>query len=152
MKDKQGILRGGCTVCPCTEYIREDKQRCKNCNHVPTKHKAVGQRNDTNYFSDWESEENLEHAGEGYNVTPPNVVKAWDNTGKDLALGQDNPDFYHCQFPGCYDMAYFDLNTGQYTSIYCYNHLSTTSVTNCNMAPNVSFVHPQPDMMFTNSG
>ena len=44
MKDKQGILRGRCTVCNCTEYITpKDKLRCRTCNHVPAKHEDVGQ-------------------------------------------------------------------------------------------------------------
>ena len=153
MKDKQGILRGGCTVCPCTEYIRdsirENKQRCKNCDHVPTKHNAVGRSDETNDSCDWESEENLEPAGEIDNVTPPNVIHAWDSLGKDS--WENNSDFYNCQFPGRNDMANFEQNTRQYNSVYGYNHLSTASVTN--RAPaDVLSMHPQPHTMLIDSG
>ena len=156
MKDKQGILRRGCTVCPCTEYIRdsirENNQRCKNCDHVPTKHNAVrdavGRSDETNDSCDWESEENLEPAGEVDNVTPSNVIHAWDSLGKDSWEG--NSDFYNCQFPGRNDLTNFDQNTRQYNSVYGYNHLSTVSVTNG--FPIVLSTHPQPHAMLIDSG
>ena len=130
---------------------------------MPTKHEVVRQRNDLNDSSDasdnevqWESEVTLESAGQGNNVRPPNVVEAWDDTGgddfgtaEDTAV-VDNSDFLRCHFPGCNDVANFDLNIGQYTSLYCYNHLSTTPV--ANGVSNVPSLLPQPDMMATNPG
>ena len=143
MRDKRGILRGRCTVCHCTEYISEGKLKCKKCSHVPTKHEVLGQ-DDVNDLSDgsdnevqWESVENLKSVGQvklGNTVT---VVKAWDSTtrysGEDFSesavvFNSEDSKFTHfpqqCQFPGCNDVANFDLNTRKYTSVYCYNHLS----------------------------
>ena len=161
MKDKQGILRGRCTVCSCTEYVTpKDKLRCKNCNHVPTKHEVVrvGQIHDVNdsLCSDnedeveWESVVSLDSAGQ-FNLRSTNVVEAWssawsDPGGDDFSGSSivESSGFLYCQIPGCSDVASFDLNTRQYTSIYCYNHLSTVPVTNA--VSNVPSVSPQPDM------
>ena len=67
-----------------------------------------------------------------------------DDKGKNS--GKDKSNLYSCQFPGYNNMANFDLNTRQHNS---YN-LSTVSVTN--VAPNVSTIHPQLDMMPIDSG
>ena len=164
MKDKQGILRGRCTVCNCTEYITpKDKLRCRTCNHVPAKHEDVGQIgqihdvNDSlcsNYEDevDWESVVSLESAGQ-FNFRSANVVEAWSGPGGDDLSGTsaESSSFLYCHIPGCNDVASFDLNTRQYTSVYCYNHLSTAPVTNA--VSNVPSVpHLQPNMMATNSG
>ena len=136
MRDKRGILRGRCTVCYCTEYISEGQLKCKNCNHVPTKHEVLGQ-DDVNDLSDgsdnevqWESVENLKSVGQVDEVKLGNtvtVVKAWESAVvyTDLEDSKFTQFLQQCQFPGCNDVANFDLNTREYTSVYCYDHLST---------------------------
>lgn len=153
MKDKQGISRGRCTVCSCTEYITpKGKVRCKNCDHAPTKHEAARLRHDDcNDASDdeaqWESVKQLEPASP-FSSRSGNVVLAWDGTGLNTAPGgtadfSNNSGILRCQFPGCSDVANFDLNTGQYTSTYCHNHLSAgPPITNDDYN-----VPPQSDMM-----
>ena len=166
MKDKQGILRGRCTVCNCTEYITpKDKLRCRTCNHVPAKHEDVGQlRGQIHDVNDprslcsndedeveWESVVSLESAGQ-FNFRSANVVEAWSGLGGDDSVVEGS-SFLYCQIPGCNDMATFDLNTRQYTSVYCYNHSSTMPVTNAvSNVPFMPSIPSQPNMIITNSG
>ena len=127
MRDKRGILRGGCTICHCTEYISEGQLKCKKCNHVPAKHEDLGAdlgQDDVNDYSD-SSDNEVQ-------------LEAWDDMARNSGIFSATGVVYnsedsgfthrprHCQFPGCNDVANFDLNTREYTSVYCYNHLSTT--------------------------
>ena len=172
MRDKQGVLRGRCTQCNCPEYITpQDKVRCQNCNHAPTKHEShdgvgasysyAGQgnnvMNDSDYYDtkddvQWEGTVNLPSVSSShFSSRPANVGQAWeDDRGGPYFPGGgtfNNSGVLLCEFPGCSDTRDFDLNTGQYTSQFCYNHLSTGPIIR---APHIvpSFT-PQADPSFT---
>ena len=142
MKDKQGILRGQCTVCECTEYDVSSRGRikCEACGHVPTKHKKI---EDNSSDSD----------GDSHYVNSVDLVSA-SFDGLASNLGQQPPvqqacsdkdvesdgvshkgnnssgiSVTTCQIPGCTKMASYNLNTGQYNSIYCFNHMSVIPTT-----------------------
>jgi len=131
MKDKQGILRGQCTVCECTEYdvSSRGKIKCESCGHAPTKHQKI-ENNSSD--SDDNSHYDLDLVSAGLDgLTSPVLQACSDIVHMDVESdGVAQVDYLSdifittCQIPGCSKMASYDLNTGQYNSIYCFNHLS----------------------------
>ena len=176
MRDKQGVLRGRCTECSCSEYITpQDKVRCQNCNHAPTKHEGVGAtyssvgQGNSDYYDtkddiQWESTVNLpsvspSHFSSGPAIARANYGQAWeeDGSGPYFSGGGtfDNSGVLLCEFPGCSGTRDFDPNTGQYTSQFCYNHLSAVPIARapCNVPSftpqaNPSYM-PQADPSYT---
>jgi len=145
MKDKQGILRGQCTVCECTEYDVSSRGRikCEACGHVPTKHKKIEDNS-----SDSDGYENLVSAsfnglaGNLGQQSPVQQVCGDMDVERDGAvqMGNNLTSIATCQIHECTKMASYNLNTGQYNSIYCFNHMSmvpSTSQVN-NTAPSNS--------------
>ena len=136
MKDKQGILRGQCTVCECTEYGVSSRGRikCETCGHVPTRHMKIEDHGNSSF----------ENSTNGSASKPPLLqsVSGMDSmvVEKDgpvfggeavLVSMNDNQDnsFTVCQVAGCTKLASYNLNTGQYNSVYCFNHMSVVPTT-----------------------
>ena len=147
MKDKQGILRGQCTICECTEYDVSSRGRikCEACGHVPTKHKKIEDNS-----SDSDSYENNVDlvsaslnglAGQQSSVEPVCEDMDVERDGEvQMGYNSSGISFATCQIHGCTKMASYNLNTGQYNSVYCFNHMSmvpSTSQVN-NTAPSNS--------------
>lgn len=154
MKDKQGILRGKCTVCSCTEYNSSNgKVRCEDCGHVPAKHEKIieGHCWDSDDTSDdenrWKSTTSLttfsDSIGDSSTSVGPSTSQLLDitqpwNDGADLEISSNsansdaNSTAALCQVPSCGKVASFDLNTRRYNSPYCHDHLSVTPMNNCN--------------------
>jgi len=145
MKDKQGILRGQCTVCECTEYDVSSRGRikCETCGHVPTRHMKIEGHGNS---SDSDGDSHFENSTNGSASKPPLLqsVSGMDSmvVEKDgpvfggeavLVAMNDNQDngfsFIVCQVAGCTKMASYNLNTGQYNSVYCFNHMSVVPTT-----------------------
>ncbi|KAI6645907.1 hypothetical protein LOD99_13165 [Oopsacas minuta] len=40
-RDVNGVLRGACAECECTEFLAGDNVRCDTCGHVPNKHSIM---------------------------------------------------------------------------------------------------------------
>ena len=128
----------------------QDKIRChQNCDHAPTKHElhegvgAIcsygGQGNNVTGDYDtkddilWERTVNLPSVSSShFNSRPANVGQAWeeDRSGPYFSGRRfNNPGVLLCEFPCCNDARDFDPNTEQYTSQFCYDHLSAVLIT-----------------------
>ena len=149
MKDKQGVLRGKCTVCGCTEYNSSNgKVRCEDCGHVPAKHEKITEASAENYCWDsddtsdledqWENVLNLTTCSDSgtsvqhFTSQPTDITQAW-NDGAGMPEVASSDVYFTaalCQVPGCGEVANFDLNTRQYNSPYCHHHLSSITPLN----------------------
>lgn len=160
MRDKQGVLRGKCTVCGCTEYNSSNgKVRCEDCDHVPAKHEKITEATAENYCWDSDDTSNCEDQWENvlnlttfsdsgtsvqhFTTQPTDITQAW-NDGAGMPEDASSDDYFTaalCQVPGCGAVVNFDLNTRQYNSPYCHHHLSSiTPLNGCNNTPTLHSV------------